>query len=235
MQRENRLHKIKRFAPFLSESLDHQDSVWADIDLAATKIASGEGYGPPIAALIEAQPAFQVKRYGMQLCDTSVLYQRYYKIKKSNKVLFNVTFGERIAMLLSNWKMFNQEKNPRRATSSACSIGIPRYSACSSRIHLLKGRPRGVMDDAKFYSFSFLTRVARMFTIPGYAEGRFVTRRSACGYVFEARVRPIDFHIFMGVGLDDEMEAVIRGPVVVTVHGSVGCPLTSEGTLVLKN
>lgn len=83
MQRENRLHKIKWFTPFLSESLDHQDdSVWADIDLAATKIAAGEGYGPPIAAL--------------------------------------------------------------------------------------------------------------------------------------------DFHIFMGVGLDDEMEAVIRAPVVVTVHGSVG-------------
>lgn len=235
MQRENRLHKIKRFAPFLSESLDHQDSVWADIDLAATKIASGEGYGPPIAALIEAQPAFQVKRYGMQLCDTSVLYQRYYKIKKSNKVLFNVTFGERIAMLLSNWKMFNQEKNPR---------GLPFSRWILEEQALYRGMPieqaldvarRGVMDDAKFYSFSFLTRVARMFTIPGYAEGRFVTRRSACGYVFEARVRPIDFHIFMGVGLDDEMEAVIRGPVVVTVHGSVGCPLTSEGTLVLKN
>ena len=199
------------------------ERVWKKLDATADRIHK-EGYGKPVRDLIASEPMFGVMKYGKQLCEPDVLFDRFHKLKQRNQVLKNITFAERMVMLLLHWDSlgagFNHIYNPKKLPFSKWVLEpqILYRGMNESAYHALG---RQVLDHQPFYSFSFLVDVAKRFTSAAYASGTYVPYSSLHGYVVSTEARPIDFHIFMGGGLSDEMEVVLKSPVKIKLVGSV--------------
>lgn len=198
--------------------------VWSDIDNTADRIMT-EGYGKPIRDLIASNPLFAVEKYGKQVCDTDVLFDRFHQLKQKNLVLKNVSFAERMTMLLTMWKaIFNEDYNPTKLKFSDW-VNVPqtlyRGMSAEKSASVIES---GLLSGSDFYSFSFIPTEARKFTSDRYASGHYVPKSALKGYVFSTETKPIDFHIFMGAGLEDEMEVILRAPVKVELYGTVNMP-----------
>lgn len=206
---------------------------WEAVDEAADRIASGSGYGKPIRGLIDNVPEFGIVKFGRQICDPDVLFDRWHKLKQKNQIMKNVTIGEKVSMLLQHWDSlghgFNHLYNPKKLkfsqwynTEQTLYRGMSVPDMTELNKHAEGIIDRGVLDEQPFYSFSFDPDIAEKFTIAGYASGGFVRTKFARGYVFKTEVAPAEFHIFMGGMLSDEMEVVLKSPVKVELHKKVG-------------
>lgn len=227
---------MKHIRPYgVLESVDPDlDGFWLAVDRAADRIGK-EGYGRPIRDLIAERPEFGIVKFGKQLCDPDVLFDRWHKLKQKNQVMRNVSIGERIAMLLMSWdglgRGLNHLYNPKKLPFSRWYTepqtlyrGVP---AGEEADRILED---GRMDGRDFYSFTLDPEMAELFTIPGYASGGFVRRVHRRGYVFSTTVAPADFHIFMGGMLDDELEVILGRPIDVQLFREVGRLDESSGS-----
>lgn len=216
--------------PMFSSAVNNNigTKIWKKLDAVADEILE-HGYGKPIRDLIQSESMFAIEKYGKQLCEPDVLSDRFHQLRQKNKVLKNISFAERMVMLLTHWRglgesdksSFNYGYNPFKLKFSKWVLepqtlyrGMPEstYTALGDDF---------VLDHQPFYSFTFLPSVAEKFTAAGYASGHFVPVSRLHGYVVKTTARPIDFHIFMGGTLSDEMEVLLKAPVTIELYGSV--------------
>lgn len=229
-------HLIK-YNGFLNESdiPSSSDNIWKVLDETADRINT-EGYGKPIDDLIANEPIFGIERYGKKLCDPDVLYERFEKLRRKNLILKNISFAERIAMLLTEWGLKDShgnrlgfEFNPKKLKFSKWLFehqtlyrGMEANDVFTHNI-LKTGELREIGTKTKF-SFTFLPEIAEKFTIAGYGSGKFVLGRNMHGYVLKTEAKPIDFYIFMGGCLSDEMEVILdanNSPIKVSIHKKI--------------
>jgi len=228
------MRHIKSYHNLFESEAPITKEIWDVLDRTAERIASGEGYGKPLDDLIKENPMFAIERYGKILCDTDVLFDRFHKLKQKNQVLKNISFAERMVMLLSHWHSLEQgfyfKWNPKKLKQFSKWVLEPQTlyrGMTATEFHQLnKNGESFVLDSRPFYSFTFLKDVAKKFTIDGYASGHYVPASRAHGFVVETKAKPIDFHVFMGAGLDDEMEVILKGPIEVEITESVGMKQT---------
>lgn len=228
------MKNLHKYHSFLSEKqLDipnPKDDVWKVLDKTADRISGGEGYGKPIRDLIASHPMFSAVKYGRIVADPDALWDRFEKQRSKNQVLKNVSFAERMVMLLMHWDSlgsgFYHKYNSKKLKFSEWlyapqklyrGISKTNYDKHGNRIEsdvIESEIESGELKSQPFYSFTFLESVAEKFTIPGYASGGFVMARNKDGWIVETEARPIDFHVFIGT-YSDEMEAILRSPVKV--------------------
>ena len=224
---------------FLNESEipSVNDNIWKILDETADRIHT-QGYGKPIDDLIANVPIFGIERYGKKLCDPDILYERFEKLRRKNLILKNISFAERIVMLLTEWglKEINTgnrlgfEFNPKKLKFSKWLFepqilyrGMEANDVNSFNI-LKTGELHEIGNKTKF-SFTFLPDLAEKFTIAGYSSGKYIFNPDKHGYVFKTEAKPIDFYIFMGGCLSDEMEVVLdanNSPIKVSIYKKIG-------------
>jgi hypothetical protein len=210
------------FKQFLIEGSQPSPEIWRVLDETAELIKK-KGYGSPIRELIAKEPMFQAVKYGKQVCDTDVLFDRLHKQLQKNIVIKNLSFAERMILFLCAWSnrlgdgLDGPRFNPDRLKLSEWvqkPLTVYRGITKDSYEQLTD---KSVLPQGRFYSFTLDKNIAWRFTIPGYAAGHFSKVGNSDGYVVKAEVKPIEFHAYLGLISSDEKEAIISGPVTIEV------------------
>lgn len=215
-------NKILQFEQFILEGNQPSPQIWKVLDETAELIKK-KGYGAPIRELIANEPMFQAVKYGKQVCDTDVLFDRLHKQLQKNIVIKNLSFAERMILFLCAW-----------SNRVGSGLDSPKFNPDKLKLSEWVQRPltiyRGITKDSyeeltdksvlpqgRFYSFTLDKDIAWRFTIPGYAAGNFSRLGNRNGYVVKAEVKPIEFHAYLGLISSDEKEAIVSGPVQIEI------------------
>lgn len=226
----NHLIQYPLFEGKLDRMPSETDSVWKTMNIIADRIVGKpeaniprEGYGKPLKELVGLEPSwFDLDYRGSNRCDLDVLFYKFHKLRQKNHIHQQVTFGERMFMLLSDWRTFTTEYNPKNLNFSDWLYEPQTLYRGMPEADYLLLKNENKLDLSKYYSFTFLPDIAKLFTIPGYGSGSFVTRKNQHGRITSTQACPIDFHIYVGVGISsDEMEVVLKAPIKFEIHQTV--------------